>query len=350
MVGQKQKGVLLIQLGTPDQPTVVGVRRYLKQFLSDRNVIQLPAFLRYLLLYLVILPFRPKRSAHAYQQIWTERGSPLLIHSQELAAKLQAQLGSSFKVILGMRYGNPSLDHALDEVSNSNLESLVAIPLYPQYSRATTGSSIEELNRLFQKRGLHHVLPLKILRDFFVPEFEQGRLFVEPLVKLIGENLSQDQKPEHWLLSFHGLPELQIKRENPQLCLTRSDCCATLSEANQKCYRAQCFETARLIAKHAGWNPDQYTVAFQSRLGPTPWIGPETTGQMTLLRQRGISRLAVICPSFTADCLETLEEMGIRAREQWMLAGGQSFELVPCLNSDPHWVNALAKAVQSSIA
>ncbi len=320
-------GLLLINLGTPDSPDSKAVRHYLREFLADRRVIDLPAPLRYLLLYGVILPFRPRKSAHAYQAIWTEEGSPLLVHSQDLLKKLQARLSTHCKVALGMRYGNPSIDKALAELQAC--EHICVLPLYPQYSSAATGSSIAHVMQLLAQQS---ILPsLSIVRDF-----HQHPGFIQAQAELIAPHLATH---DYILFSYHGVPEKHLlKNHCKDVCISS---CSPASLDNQSCYRAQCLRTSASLAKHLGLTDTQYSTSFQSRLGRTPWIQPYTDKILQELVAQGVKNLAVACPSFVADCLETLEEIGMRARKQWLDLGGVQLTLVPCINDSERWVDAI---------
>lgn len=320
-------GLLLINLGTPEAPDTASVRSYLCEFLSDSRVIDLPAPLRYLILYLFILPFRPRQSAHAYQAIWTKAGSPLLVNSEQLIKKLQQKLGEHYRVALSMRYGKPSLSEGLKQLEDC--EQLTILPLYPQYSSAASGSSIEKALTLLAKKNVQPTLT--IIRDFY-----QHPGFIKPQAALIRPYL---QDHDFLLLSFHGLPERHLKAAGCTLACQAS--CPPTDQSNEACYRAQCFATSRQLAQHLDLREEQYAIAFQSRLGKTPWIKPYTDEILPELAARGIKRLAVACPAFVADCLETLEEIGIRAKQQWQELGGEELTLVPCVNDDDSWVHGL---------
>lgn len=324
----EKTGILLINLGTPDNCDPKSVRRYLREFLSDPYVIDLPFLVRFILLNLIILPTRPKQSAKAYQEIWTEEGSPLLLHSVALKNKLQAKVGDAYKVALGMRYGNPSIADALEELENIN--NIIVLPLYPQYSKATTESSIQKVKQVLKQRKQQ--AKLHIIKDFY-----KESAFIDAQVELI----KQAQLPQdHFILfSYHGLPERQLIKDgcNP-IC---QGACQYDNNFPQSCYRKQCYKTTEEIAQKLQLKSSQYTTAFQSRLGKTPWIQPYTDQSLEVLSKQGIKNLCVVCPSFTADCLETLEEIGLQAKEQWLSLGGQSFSLIPCVNSSETWVNGL---------
>jgi ferrochelatase len=334
-------GLLLINLGTPAAPTTREVRRYLRQFLSDPRVIDIHPIGRSLLLNLIILPFRPRKSAEAYRKVWTDRGSPLLYHSQDLVTAVQERLGPSWKVVLGMRYGQPSLPATLAQLAQARCERLVVLPLYPQYSSAATGSSVEEVMRVLSAEWV--TPPVDVLGTFY-----DHPGFIEAFAR-VGEPVIRDERPDHVLFSYHGLPERQVQRCDPTgaHCLKSATCCDRLVDANRDCYRAQCYATTRALAKRLGLTPDRHSVAFQSRLGRTPWILPHTDVELvTLAKERGVKRLVVFSPAFVADCLETLEEIGIRAKESFLGAGGESLALVPSLNATAPWADAVVQLVR----
>lgn len=335
------RGVLLINLGTPASPAVGDVRRYLREFLSDPRVIDLPAPARWLLLNLVILPFRPRQSAAAYRQIWTERGSPLLFHGQDLARKLHRTLGAP--VELGMRYQEPSIATALKKLGAhppGKLAQIVALPLFPQFSGAAWASAVEKLHT--EARLLEDLPPVEV-----VPPFYDAPAFVDALAATAIPHLAMFDAHKI-LMSFHGLPVRHLHKADlagGQHCLSNPDCCDQMSPANHYCYRAQCHATARALARKLRLEDDAYEVTFQSRLGRTPWIEPHTDRRLAELPKEGVKRLLVLCPSFVADCLETLEEIGIRGRETFLAAGGEDLRLVPCLNSTQAWVDGVVKLV-----
>ena len=323
-----KKGLLLINIGSPEAPDISAVRRYLREFLSDKRVIDLPALLRYILLYGFILPFRPKKSAHAYQAIWTPKGSPLICYSEQLCEQLQQHLGTDYTVVLGMRYGTPSIATALQQLKAC--EHITILPLYPQYSSAATGSSIEKV--------LQTLLPttifpsINVIRDFY-----SHPAFIYAQAELIKPHI---QNHDYILFSYHGVPERHLLKGG---CKTICENSCPSAAATSGCYRAQCFETTRLLAETLQLTA--FSSAFQSRLGKTPWIRPYTDEILVTLINKGIKRLAVACPSFVTDCLETIEEIGIRAKEQWLALGGEELTLIPCLNDNPLWVNAITKLI-----
>jgi len=335
--------VLLVNLGTPRSPSPRDVRRYLREFLSDPRVLDMPALARFLLLELVILPFRPRRSALAYQQIWGPEGSPLLVHGRALAKAVAAELGTGFAVELGMRYGAPGIREALTKLAAHAPARLIALPLFPQYSTAATGSALAKLaqehGQFSQEHGRFRGLPpLETLGPFYA---EPG--FIAAFAAVARERLAAF-RPDFVLFSYHGLPERQIARLDAtgRHCFTALGCCDAIGPANRDCYRAQCFATTRALTGELGLTSEGFATSFQSRLGRTPWIKPYTDLLLPELAARGHRRLAVLCPAFVADCLETLEEIAIRAREQWLSLGGEELLLIPSLNAEPSWVKAVA--------
>src|SRR5687768_2732952 len=315
-------GLLLINLGTPDEPTTPAVRRYLREFLGDPRVIDINAVGRALLLHLFILPTRPAKSAAAYKTIWDpKRGSPLLYHSQDLAQSVAQKLGDTWHVELAMRYGNPSIADGLAKLEQAKVDRIVVLPLFPQYATSSTGTAIARVMELAAERWNVPALD-------FVPAFFDDPGFLAAF-EAVAKPALASANPDHVLFSFHGLPVRQIQKTDATgaHCLKSASCCDTL--ANPNCYRAQSFATARALAKRLGIAAEDYTICFQSRLGRTPWIEPYTDVEIDRLAKAGKKRLAVLCPAFVADCLETVEEIGIRAKEQFTQAGGESLALVP---------------------
>lgn len=326
-----KNGLLIINLGTTDKAEVPAVRRYLAEFLTDKRVIDLPTPLRYLLVYGLILPFRVFKTTRAYQAIWTKEGAPLLSHSLNLQKKLQEKLAADWQVELGMRYGQPSIAQALEKLKAC--QTLTILPLYPQYSSAATGSSLEKVLQLLAAKN--SIPSLKIKRDFY-----QDPGFIKAQAALIKLHL----KPQsHLLLSYHGLPEHHLHASGCKLICKQA--CPPINESNEACYKAQSYATSRALAAELSLTEQEYSVAFQSRLGRTPWIKPYTDELLPLLIQQGVKQLVVACPSFVADCLETLEEIGLRAKKQWQQLGGEELILVPCVNDSDLWVEALIQII-----
>ncbi len=340
---EMKTAVLVINLGTPDSPAPSKVRRYLREFLSDPRVIDINPLGRWALLNLIILPFRPKKSGEAYEKIWTAQGSPLLENTRTFAAKLKAALPADWDVEYAMRYGNPSITSRLDALLARSPEKLILFPMYPQYASSSTGSTLEKvyglLGRKWNVPALATVGPFHGDAGFLDASVSQGRPLIESF------------KPDHILFSYHGLPERQIRKSESLEghCLKADDsCCASLTWKNNFCYRAQCFETTRQLAARLGLAPSQYSSSFQSRLGRTPWIKPYTDMVVADLGRAGKKRLLVFEPSFTADCLETLEEISLRAQATFLEAGGEKLMLVPAVNSSDAWVAAAASLVRNA--
>ncbi len=324
------KGVLLLNLGTPDSPSVPDVRRYLKEFLSDPYVIDAPAPIRWMVVNLFILPTRPKNSAEAYASIWSEeQGSPLLHHSQTLLTAARKQ--TNLPLALAMRYGDPGIDQALEELIAAGVDDLLLVPLYPQYADSTHTTSIERV------RG---ALPDSV-RLTVLPPFYDNAAYIEALAASVRPHLNSQW--DHLLLSYHGLPERHLQRTDPTQghCLRSANCCDTPSPAHNTCYRHQALTTSRLLAEALDIRSERYSVSFQSRLGRLPWLTPYTDARLAELPGEGVRHLVVACPAFVADNLETLEEIGMQGRETFLEAGGESLTLVPCLNDRADWTQAL---------
>lgn len=326
---------MLINLGTPDAPQTAEVRRYLREFLSDPRVIDVPAPVRWMILNLFILPFRPKKSAEAYRKIWTDEGSPLLVYGEQLAEQLQARVGDEALVALAMRYQSPSIESALAKLVDAGVERIIALPLFPQYSSAAWGSAAQ---KLYEVAGEGWNVPSIEV----IPPFYDHPAFIEAFAAQARPVLAE-LKPDKTLMSFHGVPERHCTKSDPTgaHCLQRPDCCDAIVEANRMCYRAQCFATAHALARELQLEDDAWEITFQSRLGRTPWIQPFTDERIKQLPGEGVKRVAVLSPAFVADCLETLEEIEIRARAQFIEEGGKELTMVPSLNSSPKWVDAV---------
>ena len=338
----ERTGVLLIQVGTPASPETRDVRRYLREFLSDPRVLDMPSAARFLLLNAVILPFRPKKSAAAYRKIWTEEGSPLTVHTTALATGVQARLGAGFRVRAAMRYQQPSLASQVEALVQDGCTHLVLMPMYPQNASASTGTSLAKAFDLVGAR--FNVLPVATVPAFFD---DPGFLDAQAT---IARPLLDDFAPDHVLFSYHGLPEKQVKQSEGIAghCLGSADCCSAMSSANHFCYRAQSFATTRGLVERLGLSEGSYSTSFQSRLKWQAWIKPHTDIVLPELAASGVRKLAVLTPSFVADCLETIEEIGIRATEQWTELGGEEFLRVPCVNSVPEWADAVAALVRAA--
>ena len=326
-------GYLLMNIGTPSEPTIKGVRKYLKEFLSDPDVIDTNRFLRWAIVNLIVTPLRPRRVLPQYKSIWMDQGSPLLVHSQNFAEKLRGFLGTS-PVEVGMRYGAPSISEGIDKLADAGVTRIILCPMFPQYAQATTGSCINKAQEEVLSRGLGY----GSISDFYNEEF-----YIDCLVDKIRESTAY-RNAEVLLFSFHGLPERQVKKldQSGEYCIFNPLCCDQNSEYNEKCYRFHCSETVRLIMGKLG-DSKPHKMCFQSRFGLDRWIQPDILDTLRDFTEKGITKVAVSCPSFTADCLETLEEISIRDFEFYESVGGHSLDLVPSLNSTPEWVEGFAK-------
>jgi len=305
----------------------------------DPYVIDIPWVPRWLFVNLAIVPKRAHSSSGLYAKVWTEAGSPLLVHTLELGRQVQVALGDTAAVEVAMRYGKPSISEGIDRLLAVGVEHLTVLPLYPQYSLAATESSIGKVKEVLASRGWKGELRL-------LPAFHDSEAYLNAVTEVSAPYL-QKRPVDLVLFSFHGLPERQLKKSDATgtYCLASETCCDVPTAANRNCYRHQCYMTAKSLAQRLNINPLRYSVCFQSRLGRTPWIKPYTDHFYEALPSRGIKRLAVLCPSFVADCLETLEEVAIRGQAQFRAAGGDDLFLVPSLNSSAVWVKAVAGMV-----
>ena len=330
----ENRGILLTNLGSPDSPTVSDVRSYLNEFLMDRNVIDLPWVLRRILVSLFILPTRPARSAEAYQSVWTDNDSPLIKISKTFAAKIQER--THMPVELAMRYGKPDLETALSNLNNnSDLNEILLFPLYPHYAMSTVKTVVEKTESLMSELNIKAKLKVH-------PVFYDHSSYIQSLINSAQSQLSQGY--DHLVFSYHGVPERHILKDDSsgQHCLKSKDCCQKPSPAHKTCYRHQIYQTTERFVKMADIPVDKYTVAFQSRLGKAKWLEPNTVDILKQLAEQGAKRVLVICPSFVSDCLETLEEIGMAAQKTFIEAGGESLELIPCLNDHPSWVETVS--------
>lgn len=338
---RKEKlGVLLVNTGSSSAPETKETRVYLRQFLSDPRIIDIAPWKRWLLLNLIILPLRPKKTAEAYRQIWTDRGSPLIAISEDFRDLLQQRLPDHV-VRIGMAYGDPSVAQGMDELIDAEVDRIIVVPMFPQFASATTGSVLEAAYTIAGKKW--NVPSLTAL-----PAFYDDPAFIDAWEAVAKPQL-EGFNPDHVLMSFHGLPERQVRKGDPtgQHCLCRPDCCDVKVSANRNCYRHHCIETGKRIVERLGLSEDQYTVTFQSRLGRDPWLTPATDETIAKLGKQGVKRLAILSPAFVADCLETLEEIGIGGKETFLENGGEEYLLVPSLNTEPKWVEALARRVEA---
>jgi ferrochelatase len=329
-------GVLLVNLGTPDSPSVKDVRRYLFEFLNDPRVIDIPAALRFFLVNFIIVPFRAPKSSEIYKLLWTDKGSPILIYGESVKEKLQKELGDSFEVELAMRYQNPSLDNVLDKMRVKNYKKIIVIPLFPQYASATTGSVIEKVMKIVSKWW---VIPeIKFTGQFFDNEG-----YLQTIVERAKKyNLSEY---DHILFSYHGLPERQVDKVyfDSKACSDHK-CDEELNDDNIYCYKATCYATTRLLAEKMNIPKDRYTVCFQSRLDKK-WLSPFSDEVVIEWAKKGAKKLLVFSPAFVADCLETTVEIGIEYQKLFEEHGGEKVQLVESLNDHPLWIQTLKQIV-----
>lgn len=328
-------GVLLVNLGTPDSPSVGDVRKYLRQFLLDPRVIDIHTIGRHLLVHGIIAPFRAPKSAKTYKAIWTDTGSPLLVFGKQLTEKIQSAL-PDFIIELAMRYQNPSVVSGLDKLRSAGCTRIIVIPLFPQYASATSGSVVEEVMRITKKW-------MAVPEIIFAGSFHNHPAYINAIAEL-GKKYNHAEY-DHVLFSFHGVPERQIKKTTPQNNCLQTGCCNTLQTNNFFCYRAQCFNTATLIAQQLKITPDRFTVCFQSRLGKTPWIQPYANETISQLAKAGAKKLLVFSPAFVADCLETIFEIGVEYNQEFQKEGGEKIQLVESLNANAVWIDALVQII-----
>jgi protoporphyrin/coproporphyrin ferrochelatase len=334
---KSKTAVFLINLGTPDSPNTPDVRKYLRQFLMDRRVIDIPWFNRWMLINMIIAPFRAPKSAHEYKKLWTEKGSPLMFHGVAVKELLQQALGDSYKVVLGMRYQNPSIESAAKELEGQGYNKIIVIPLFPQYASASTGSAVEEALRVL---GKWEITPhIEVISKFF-----DHPLFIKAFAE-IGRKYLEQRNWDHIIFSYHGIPERQITKASVGDQCKLGTCCQVYGSRNEYCYRAQCYETTRLLVKELGLAEGSYSVSFQSRLGKTPWIKPYTDHNIEELAKAGKKSILFYSPSFIADCLETTIEGGEEYKELFEENGGKDWQLIESLNTHPTWIECLKDMV-----
>ena len=336
-----KKGIVLMNLGSPNSPTTKDVRTYLNEFLMDEKVIDIPYLLRFLLVRGIIAPFRAPKSAAAYREVWTENGSPLVVLTKQLQTALQALIDEP--VAIAMRYGDPSPEAAFEELlaKNKDLEEVVLVPLYPHYAMSSYETAVEYAQKVHKMQN--YAFKLSIIKPFY-----NQADYIKAFSSSIEPYLEQDF--DHILFSFHGIPERHIRKGDMtgQHCLTINNCCTVDSPAHEKCYRHQCFKTTELAAKALNLPPSKYSISFQSRLGRDPWLTPFTDFRLKEMPNEGIKKLLIVCPAFVSDCLETLEEIAMEGKEIFLQAGGTSFTVIPCMNAQPAWVKTLEKWVTTA--
>lgn len=329
------KGVLLVNLGSPDGPTAKEVKPYLDEFLMDERVIDVPKWLRNFLVRGIILQTRPKNSAKAYAKIWWEEGSPLIVISERFTSKVRQQ--TELPIALGMRYGSMTIKNALKELSDKGVSEILLVPLYPHYAM----SSYETVVVKTMQEQQRHYPELKIST---LPAFYKNSDYIKVLSERINEGL-QDFDYDHILFSYHGIPERHIRKSDPTKfhCKIDGNCCKVNSVAHHTCYRHQCYDTTQLVKAELNLSEEKVSSSFQSRLAGDPWLKPYTDFEFERLAKEGVKKLAVITPAFVSDCLETLEEIAMEGKEQFLKAGGEDYIHIPCLNDDDLWVNLMAQ-------
>ena len=319
-------GLVLVNLGTPDEPTAPAVRRYLKQFLSDPRMVEIPQAVWWFILNGLILPFRSSKSAAKYASIWMQEGSPLLVHTQKQAALLRGYLGErghDVQVVYAMRYGNPSIPRVVDKLKADGCDRILILPAYPQYSATTTASIFDAVFSHYAK--VRNVPELRLVKHY-----HDNEGYIDALKKSVLAYWDVHGRPDKLVMSFHGVPKRTLLLGDP--------------------YHCECHKTARLLATALRLTPEQYIVTFQSRFGKAEWLQPYTAPTIQKLGKEGVRRVDVLCPGFTSDCLETLEEIAMEAKQDFLIAGGKEFHYIPCLNEAPAWISALAEIAEQHMA
>ena len=336
-----KKGVLLVNLGTPDSPSVPDVRKYLREFLMDKRVVDIPFIYRWMLVNLIIAPFRAPKSAKIYRQLWQERGSPLMFYGMDVQKLLAEALGEEYLVSLAMRYQSPSIAKGLDQLKKANVSEIVVVPLFPQYASATSGSVVDKVMEIVKK--WQNIPIIKTIDKFF-----DHPLMIKAFAERAKKYMTKIDDFDFYVFSYHGIPERQIKKASvDNYCQLSDKCCSVYHKKNQYCYRGQCFATSRLLAAELGIPDDKYIVSFQSRLGNDPWIKPYTDEILKELPAKGYKKVLAFSPAFVADCLETTIEVGEEFKEEFQEAGGEHWQLVDSLNDHPIWIKCLEDLVRN---
>jgi ferrochelatase len=322
---QSQTAIVLVNLGTPDAPTTRAVRRYLKQFLSDTRVVEIPRAIWWWILHLIILPFRSSKSAEKYASIWSEHGSPLKVNTERQAAmlgKLMQERGHRVQVVYAMRYGQPDLAQVLDTLKAQGCERILILPAYPQYSGTTTASIFDAVFR-------HYATVRNIPELRLIKHYHDHEAYIEALRSSVQAHWDANGQPDRLVMSFHGVPKRTLLQGDP--------------------YHCECHKTARLLAAALGLTESEYVVTFQSRFGRAEWLQPYTAPTLQELARQGVARVDVMCPGFTSDCLETLEEIAMEAKAEFLHAGGQEFRFIACLNDAPAWARGMQEIVEQHL-
>ncbi|MBK1791390.1 ferrochelatase [Persicirhabdus sediminis] len=331
------KAALLLNLGSPDSTEVADVRAYLDEFLSDERVLDMPAWKRTLLLKLIILPKRSPESAEAYSEVWTDEGSPLVVTSEHQQEKVANEL--DIPVYLAMRYGNPSIRDIISQIKKDGVTELFIMPLYPQYAMSSYETVVVKVMEELAEQA-------PSIKTGLLQPFYKDPQYISALADSVKDELKEDT--DLLLMSFHGIPERHVRISDPSHshCLAKPDCCVNPHPCHATCYKHQCLTTADLLTKELGLADNKVAVSFQSRLLKDPWLGPYTDFELERFAKEGVKKIQVICPAFVADCLETLEEIGMRGKEDFIAAGGDSLELIPCVNEHPSWIKYLVDQIE----
>ena len=332
-----RKAVLILNLGSPDSTSISDVRKYLKEFLLDERVIDSSPLLRNLLVRGIILPTRPKKTAAAYQKVWTDEGSPLVLTSKNVQEKVQEQV--EIPVELAMRYGSPSIPDAITRLKAQNIEKLFIMPMYPHYAMSSYETVLVRVQEELKIQAPE--VTWTVLQPFYKDDD-----YINALVESARPYITDDL--DKVLFSYHGVPERHMRKADTSKahCMITPDCCSVCHPAQSTCYRHQCFETTNAMIKKLGLPLGKHAVSFQSRLTKEPWLRPFTDHVLEEFPKQGVKRIAVICPSFVTDCLETLEEIEMEGREEFLAAGGEFFTMIPCLNEHPAWITLLTNRIK----
>ncbi|WP_435223741.1 ferrochelatase [Niabella hirudinis] len=337
----RKTGIILMNLGSPDSTEVKDVRRYLDEFLMDERVIDKPWLLRFLLIKGIIVPFRAPKSAEAYKTIWWKEGSPLIVLSKQLQDALQQQ--TELPVELSMRYGNPNPEAAYEALLKRmpDVEEVILVPLYPHYAMSSFETAVEHMKAAHKKKN--YSFGIKV-----VPPFYKHPSYINALAESMRPYLQEHF--DQLLFSYHGIPERHVLKSDPtkKHCMQVENCCFKSSPSHPTCYRHQVTITSELVAKKLGLKKDQWQQSYQSRLGRDPWLLPNTQVRLPQLPDENIKKLVVVCPSFVSDCLETLEEIEIRGKEEFLQAGGETYTYIPCMNTNGIWVDTLLQLIEET--
>jgi ferrochelatase len=343
------RALLILNLGTPASPTPKGLRDFYRYFFADPFVFDIPAWGRWMLRNLIILPFRAPKTAKDYEKIWLDGGSPLFVYTNQLKARLQDALDPSrgrIRVYVGMGYSEPYIGDTMREIEQQGIKDILVFPLFPQYSTATTESVLHGVK---EAAGKWKEQPrMTVIKDMF-----SEPAFIRAWAQLLDKHMRQDREDkrvDHVIFSYHGLPEKNIRKADQHDYCEFGNCCNEITANNRYCYRAQCMETTRAITKALDWDPKFYSVAFQSRFGRDPWIQPYLDEYLEELAGRGVGKVAVVTPSFVSDCLETIHEIGIEYRELFQEKGGEDLVLIPNLNNEEFWFDAAAEIVERNLS